>query len=46
VFGTDGGEASRGGTDFRRGPIVIERGSTQLALGFGIAKGILVEPLG
>jgi Fe2+ transport system protein FeoA len=30
----------------RRGPIVIEWGSTQVALGFGIAKGILVEPIG
>ena len=29
----------------RRGPIVIGRGSTQVALGFGIAKGILVEPI-
>jgi Fe2+ transport system protein FeoA len=29
----------------RRGPIVIGRGSTQVALGYGIAKGILVEPI-
>lgn len=29
----------------RRGPIVIEKGSTQVALGYGIARGILVEPL-
>jgi ferrous iron transport protein A len=30
----------------RRGPIVIEKGRTQVALGYGIAKGILVEPIG
>ncbi len=30
----------------RRGPIVIEKGSTHLALGYSIAKGILVEPVG
>lgn len=29
----------------RHGPIVIERGGTQVALGYGIAKGILVEPI-
>jgi ferrous iron transport protein A len=29
----------------RRGPIVIEWGGTQVALGYGIAKGILVEPV-
>jgi Fe2+ transport system protein FeoA len=29
----------------RRGPIVIRSGRTLVALGFGIAKGILVEPI-
>jgi Fe2+ transport system protein FeoA len=29
----------------RRGPIVIEKGSTQLALGYRMAEGILVEPI-
>lgn len=29
----------------RRGPIVVGRGGTQLALAYSIARGILVEPL-
>jgi Fe2+ transport system protein FeoA len=29
----------------RRGPIVIEKGRTQLALGYWMAKSILVEPI-
>lgn len=28
-----------------QGPVVVERGSSQLALAYGIARGILVEPL-
>jgi Fe2+ transport system protein FeoA len=29
----------------RHGPIVVARGGTQLALAYGIARGILVEPV-
>jgi Fe2+ transport system protein A len=32
-------------TALRNGPVVVERGRTQLALAYCIAQGILVEPL-
>jgi Fe2+ transport system protein FeoA len=32
-------------SSLRRGPIVVGRGATELALAYSIAEGILVEPL-
>ena len=41
-----GVEIEKRSSSLRRGPVVVGRGSFQMALAHSIAKGILVEPLG
>jgi ferrous iron transport protein A len=40
-----GSVISKKSSALRRGPIVVERGRAQVALGFELARGILVEPI-
>jgi len=43
---TPGAVITKISTQLMRGPIIIKSGNTQLAIGFGMAKKIIVESIG